>query len=171
MDVPHECGEELLRMQNALRKVSGLKVKFVEPENLHLTLSFLGEISDEEARNIKERLIKLKFSPFKARLGKLGVFPSASYVRVIWISLEPSEKIKEIAGKINETLGRKDEKFESHITLARVRDVSDKAALEKALQDIKIEKKEFEVREIKLKKSTLSPQGPVYEDIFTFSFK
>ena len=59
--------------------------------------------------------------------------------------------------------------FKSHITLARVRDVIDKEGLKKNLESIKVEKKEFFVREFKLMKSTLLASGSVYEEIERFT--
>ena len=171
IDIPEEFRQELISAQDKLRKVPGLSAKFVEPENLHLTLKFLGEIYDSDAGKIKEKLSKVKFRPFKVHFGKAGVFPSEGYVRVIWISLEPSEELMKLSRIVNEAIGSKEERFESHITLVRVRNVADKEQLKKALQEIKIEKKVFEVKEIKLKKSTLSPSGPIYEDIGTFQLK
>ncbi len=171
IEIPDECRQELLSAQEKLKKVPGLRAKFVEHGNFHLTLRFLDELSDSQIKKIKEILAKIKFKAFKAHFGKVGVFPSASYVRVIWISLEPSEEVKRLARKVNEALGTRDEKFESHVTLARVKEVINQRALEKSLDSMGLEEKEFEIKEFKLKKSTLTPRGPIYEDICTFPLK
>ena len=168
IEIPDECRQELISAQVKLRKAPGLRANFVEPGNFHLTLSFLDELSDSQIRKIKEILSKIKLKPFKVHFGKVGVFPSASYVRVIWISLEPPEEVKRLARRISDHLGTKDEKFKSHVTLARVKEVINQRALEKALESIHVPEKEFEIKEFKLKKSTLTPRGPVYEDICTF---
>ena len=169
IDIPEEFKSEISKSQNTLRNVSGLSAKFVASENFHLTLRFLDEVSDSQVKRIKENLSSVKFQPFKVHLGKAGIFPSESYVRVIWVSLEPDEKVKELARAINTSLGSRDERFESHITLARVRNAGDKSALKKALRDVKVEKKDFKVKNFKLKKSTLTAKGPIYEDVAVFS--
>jgi len=169
IEIPDECRRELSYTQDKLRKVPGLQAKFVETENLHLTLKFLGEISDSEVARVKKALSSVKSSSFKAHFGKSGVFPSESSARVIWISLEPVDEVEDLAEKINDVLDQKDERFESHITLARVRNVANKALLKKALQDVKIEKKKFEIKNFKLMKSTLTAKGPIYEDVTSFT--
>lgn len=168
IDIPAEIRGELMKIQQKLSEVQTLKAKFVEAENFHLTLKFLGEISDARVNQIKERLSEVKFPKFKALFGQLGTFPSPNYVRVIWISLEPEEKVKELTKAINEVLKSKDERFESHVTLARVKNIENKELLQKKLTTIKFEKKSFEVSFIKLKKSTLTPKGPIYEDVVSF---
>ncbi|HIH17359.1 MAG TPA: RNA 2',3'-cyclic phosphodiesterase [Nanoarchaeota archaeon] len=168
IEIPGECRQELISAQEKLKKAPGLRANFVEGGNFHLTLRFLGELSESQIRKIKEIASKIKLRRFKAHFGKVGVFPSASFVRVIWMSLEPSEEAKRLARRINDYLGTIDEKFKSHVTLARVKEVINQRALEKALESIHVPEKEFEIKEFKLKKSTLTPKGPVYEDICTF---
>lgn len=168
IDLPDEVKEELVKVQKELEKIPTLKAKFVEKENLHLTLKFLGEISDYKVNEIKEKLQGINFGTFSVTLGKLGVFPSEKYVRVIWVSLQPEEKVKELAKLVNEKLGSKDKRFESHVTLARVRAIKDKDALKGKLQEIKPEKKEFKVTNISLKRSNLTSKGPIYETLKDF---
>ncbi len=167
IDVPKELREWLAKLQEQLKGVP-MTVKFIEKENFHLTLKFFGEISDAKVNQIKENLKEVKFKPFNVSSGKLGVFPSSGYVRVIWISLEPEEKVKELNRLINETLQSSDARFGSHITLARVRIIEDKEALQKRLREIKVEEKRFEVSNFKLKKSTVTRKGPIYEDLKVF---
>lgn len=169
LELPEEVKSELVKIQNVLKNIEGLKAKFIEKENLHLTIKFLGEISDVKVNKVVEKLSNIKLKPFKASLGKLGCFPSESYVRIIWISLEPSEKVKELSTLINNSLDSSDKRFESHITIARVKFVKDKDALQRKLKELKFEKKSFEVNSFVLKKSTLSSEGPVYGDVKTFS--
>ena len=169
IDMPTAVAEELEKVQKQLSQISGLKAKFVEKENFHLTLKFLGEISDVKVNQLKEKLKAVKLKPFKATLGKLGVFPSQQFIRVIWVSLVPEEKFKELSTQISSLLGSKDERFEAHVTLARVKMVEDKAELQNKLQEVKFEKKGFEVQNFKLKQSTLTLKGPLYEDVLTFA--
>lgn len=170
VELPEEIKAELVKAQKALQSVEGLEAKFVEESNLHLTLKFLGELSESGVAKIKEKLSTVKFKPLQVSLGGLGTFPSESYVRVIWISLEPSDKFIELSKSVNRALGSSDKRFESHVTLARVKAVRDKGGLQRKLKEIRVEKKTFELNSFTLKESTLTREGPVYEDIKEFNF-
>lgn len=169
IDLPDEIKNELKRIQNLLSNAS---MKLVEPDNLHLTLAFLGEVTDFEVNQIKETLKQIRQEKFIAHLGNIGVFPSESFIRVAWVALEPAEKFKELNKKIilaiKQTL-KVDERFESHVTLARVKFIQDKKKFIEKLEKIQVKHLEFKVDSFALKKSTLTRTGPVYEDIVKFS--
>ncbi len=176
IDLPEDVKEELAKVQTELLK-NDIKAVPVKPEIFHLTLCFLGEIDDYKVNKVKEILKQIKFEKFKefnAKLGLLGVFPSESFIRVLWISLEPKEKFRQIREAIlNELKKLKikiDERFESHVTLARIKWLKDKKAFLDKLKKTKIKQIEFAVDSIKLKKSKLTKDGPVYEDISVVSF-
>lgn len=168
IDIPNKVKTELIKIQ---KQVPEAKLRFIEKDNLHLTLVFLDELGDFQINSIKQRLKEINFKKFSANLGRVGIFPSESFVRVIWVSLEPSEILKklhdEIFIKIKDA-GNFDKKFESHITLARVKFVKDKTEFIKKLNSIKINPSEFKVNSFSIKKSTLTEKGPVYEDIINF---
>lgn len=169
IDLPDEIKNELTRIQKLLPEAN---MKLVEPGNLHLTLAFLWEVTDFEANKIKEALKQIKQEKFIAHLGKIGVFPSESFIRVAWVSLEPAEKFKEFNKKIIlaiKQILKVDERFESHITLTRVKNLIDKQKFTSKLKEIQAKQLEFEVSSFALKKSTLTGEGPVYEDIIKFN--
>ncbi len=172
IELPKEIKEELLKLQKQLPDAS---MKLIEPENLHLTLKFFGEIDDSQVNKIKDTLDQVKFGKFKASLGKIGVFPLPTFVRVVWIALEPIEKVKELHKKIDAVLEKegikKDQSFESHITLTRVRFIQNKEEFSKKLQDIKINPIEFEITKFALKKSELTKAGPIYETIKEYTLQ
>ncbi|MGB9707880.1 MAG: RNA 2',3'-cyclic phosphodiesterase [Candidatus Pacearchaeota archaeon] len=171
VELPEEVREELVRIQKQLPEAN---MKLVESENLHLTLKFLGELSDFQVNKVKERLNNVKFEKFKTSLGSVGVFPSLGFLRVVWVSMEPSEKVKELHEQIELILEKekfkKDKVFESHVTLARVKFIKDKEGFSKKLKEIKIKPVEFQVHGFALKKSTLTEKGPIYETIKEFKF-
>jgi len=167
IDVPENLREELVKMQEQL-KMQDLNAKFVEKHNFHLTLKFIGEISDSKIESIKEKLKQVKYKKFKTHFGKVGVFSSENYIRVIWLSLEPEEEFEKIASQINTILPFGDKRFASHVTLARVRMIKDKKALIEKIKKIKILKMEFNVENFKLKKSAVMRTGPVYEDLCVY---
>jgi len=168
IDIPAEIRHELFLIQNKLRKLP-LKAKFVEKENFHLTLKFIDGISVKEVNLMRSKLKNVKFENFKVSFGKLGVFPSIEEARVIWISLEPEGKVKELHNLIDETLESEDKRFESHVTLARIKELGN-VDIQKKLGEITFEKKEFEISNFVLKKSTVTREGPIYEDLKVFNF-
>lgn len=169
IDLPEEAKQELAELQKQLPEA---KKKIVEKQNLHLTLKFLGELSDFKISKCKEELKKISFEKFEAKLGKIGFF-SPSFIRVVFVSIEPEEKIKEMHSIIDNALAKagmkKDERFESHATIARIKFVKDKQGFIKSLQELQVKPINFTVDSFSLKKSILSREGLVYEDILKFS--
>jgi len=167
--LPEDVRKKLVEIQKQLPEG---KMKLVEEENLHLTLKFFGEISDFQINKIKRALEQVKMRKLEARLGKLGVFPSINFVRVIWIGVEPAEEIKKMQEEIDSLLEkekfRREKKFESHITLARVKSVKDKKEFIKKLKEIIVEPIKFSIEKFSLEKSTLTSKGPIYETIKEF---
>lgn len=138
----------------------------------HLTLKFLGEVEDNKADMIKERLGKIKVEPFSVSTGNVGFFPSESHINVIWVGFKDNNKIIHLQEQVENSLMdlfKKEDRFHPHITLARVKFVKDKEKFLDILKNIKIREKTFEIKNIKLIKSTLKPEGPVYEDLGVFS--
>ncbi|MBU0627728.1 MAG: RNA 2',3'-cyclic phosphodiesterase [Nanoarchaeota archaeon] len=138
----------------------------------HLTLKFLGEIGDDKVDLIKQKLSSVKFNQFQLTTSSIGVFPYEEFIKVIWLGVKPDEQVKELQNNIENELKefnfKKDFDFHPHITLARVKFVKDKSGLNKNLKDIKIEPKTITVDNFRLVKSTLTQEGPVYEDVEIF---
>ena len=166
--------DNLLRAQERIGSKSA-KIKFVERENFHVTLKFLGEIDEALAEDVKKALAEIarKHKKHRVRVKGIGVFPNPNYVRVIWAGIEDDEGIKAIAKDVEREMRRlgfkKDKDFVAHITIGRVKFVRDKVELAMALKDLADEDfGEFDVEAIELKKSTLTPKGPIYETVARF---
>jgi 2'-5' RNA ligase len=166
IELSDEAKNELVKIQEELKPF--VLAKFVEKENLHLSLKFLGELDKEQINKVKDSLRKIKFGKLQGSLGKIGFFPNNKSINVIWVSLEPREKIRELNVMINDSLNNKDENFVSHLTLTRVKKVKDKLGFLKKVENIKIKPISFSVNSFVLKKSTLTEKGPIYEDIERF---
>lgn len=174
IDVSEEVRDNLLKAQQRIGSKSA-KIKFVERENFHVTLKFLGEIDEALAEEVKKALAEIakKHKKHRVKVKGIGVFPNPNYVRVIWAGIENDESIKAIANDVEREmrrLGFKEERdFVTHITIGRVKFVRDKLELAMALKDLANEDfGEFEVKAIELKKSTLTPKGPIYETVARF---
>ena len=94
---------------NAIAKLqSDLKIeaKPVSKENMHFTLLFLGEISDDVAQKIMEALSSVSFDPIEMNLFDVGAFPNPKFPRVVWIGVDKDagKKLVELAVQVEEKL-------------------------------------------------------------------
>lgn len=160
---------KLIQFENEIKN-SGAIVKLVEPENVHITLKFLGE-TDEALIDKIEEIMKSAvegINHFDIKFKGSGVFPNQNYIKVIWIGIENIEQISKIAKKIDEQtsmIGFEKEKrgFSAHLTIARVKSARNKDNLLQIIEKYKdIEFGISNVNSITLKKSELTPKGPIY---------
>lgn len=163
--------QRLSQIQEEL-KLSGADVKWVKPENIHLTLKFLGEQKEEKIEEIKKTLEELvkNYSPFKIVISQIGCFPKLEYPRVIWVGVENYETLERITLDLEERLSRisiakEKRKFTAHITLGRVRSAHQRRELVGKLKGISMGNLSSQINCITLFKSTLTPRGPIYEKI------
>lgn len=141
----------------------------MEEENLHLTLKFLGEVREERIRDISEILKEISkgFKKFEVTLQGIGAFPNQSSPRVIWTGVEKGRKeMIELQKEIEERLVplgfKKEERgFHPHLTIARVKGRGDF----KELFETDYKSRTFLIDKIILFKSTLTPKGPIYEEL------
>ena len=166
IDIPEQVKKQIEDIKEQI-KIDG-KANFMKTDDIHLTLKFLGEADDPE--DIKAKLSKIKFKKFEAETSKLGVFPNENYIKVIWLGLKDHTKLAELKQQIDKTLPefKDDHDFHAHLTIARVKFIKNKPELIKSLKAIKIEPKTFKITNFKLYKSTLTPEGPVYEELGVF---
>ncbi len=167
---------ELECLLNRLRK-SGARLSVPRSEGMHVTLKFLGDIEENSLNGIIGRIEKSVsgFSPFEVRVAGTGAFPDIRNPRVFWIGLEDGGFLGRIAASIDESLStmgfaKESRPFTPHITIARVKASS---GLERAIGILReFEKTRFGthvVEDIRLKKSTLTPTGSIYEDLGVIS--
>ena len=103
-----------------------IKAKPVEVHNMHFTVQFLGEVSEEMVRNISSELSSLEFIPFSVSFVGVGVFPKPSSPRVIWVGTnEGADELEKLAEMIRMKLSQfgfqPDKKFKPHVTIFRVK--------------------------------------------------
>lgn len=163
---------KIVRIQDELRKL-GLNAKFVEPQNLHITLKFLGEIPESKIERISRALEKAcsGFGKFEIEIVGLGAFPSERSPRVIWLGVgKGATTVSEIAENVDRELGKlgfsREKNFVPHVTIARLKSKKDIDLMVDLFK--KLSSYSFGtmlVDSIRLKKSILTPRGPIYEDV------
>jgi len=174
IELPEDIRSALAALQEKL-KTSGADVKWVEPQNIHLTLKFLGEIGDELKNKVCEALscVAADNPPFAATINLIGGFPNIDYPRVIWVGIaEGDTQVKKIARELEDRLSKlgiakEEHHFSSHITIGRVRSPSARKNLARSISGqaeyLSKENLVFDISKLTLFKSSLSPKGPLYE--------
>ncbi|MCD4740507.1 RNA 2',3'-cyclic phosphodiesterase [archaeon] len=146
--------QELTKIQQHFCE-SNTKMKLVEPENLHVTLHFLGEIKNTEP--IKKKLAQIKQKSFELQVNGLGAFPNKNHARVLWARINKGkETLKSLHDEI--THGE----YHPHITLARIRTKPDETLKKLLEQQLQLS---MPVNKIVLYQSTLTPDGPKYSKV------
>lgn len=167
----------LLKMMSDIRKgLSSERIKWVDPGNIHLTLAFLG---DTEEKLIKPLAAMLKekctgFHEFEFVLAGTGIFRNFHDPRVIWAGIKSPGRLAELNDLISS--GLKDEgfrveerPFSPHLTLGRIKSVSDIQNLKSCLDKYSVsEFQKVSVREVVLYESILTHSGPVYKPLGAF---
>jgi 2'-5' RNA ligase len=158
-----------------LSEVQGMLVntdadlKLVKPQNIHVTMRFLGNISLSMADLIHEEMKQIFFSSFTIELRGLGAFPSLRYVRVVWAGIRKgANELANVFDQLEPRLRRLGFKpdpkgFSPHLTIARVRTGRHKAELIRCVEDLSDYKfGVIKADSLRLKKSVLTPKGPIY---------
>ncbi|HDP73882.1 MAG TPA: RNA 2',3'-cyclic phosphodiesterase [Candidatus Woesearchaeota archaeon] len=150
------------------------KLKQVEEQNLHLTLAFIGELSEPEAEKAKKALGSIKLEKFPIIISRLGFFGSTHSPRVIYLSV-PSKELSELSAAVagalkTAKLAIKTRAVKPHLTLFRIKQAFNPGALIKeikALSELPLNL-EQEVGSFELMSSKLTQSGPVYQKIASF---
>jgi 2'-5' RNA ligase len=169
VEINEDVRKKLVTLQGML-PTSQAKLKLVEPENIHLTLKFLGEVAEEKVKAIAKAMggAVSGFRKFNVSIKGIGVFPSLHHIRVIWAGVsEGREQIIDLQRKIDTALQplgfRLERDFHPHATLARVKFVRERTPLVEFIKGrIAEDFGETEVQAVELKQSRLTPEGPIY---------
>jgi len=176
--IPGEVKAQALDIQTQFRK-AGLRLRWVKPHGMHLTLKFLGDIDRAQVAAIETALQTAAGTspPLKLAAQGIGVFPAPKKARVLWIGVAgDTSALHAIHGRLEnalEPLGFKPEKrrFSAHLTLARAKGRLDPIQLVGGMETIgRFEPVWFEAREVALFRSDLKPDGAVYTKLAAVSF-
>jgi len=170
--------EKVGQLQTEL-KSTGADLKMVNPDIMHFTIRFLGEIEEPDKNKIIETL-RGKVENFELDLAFRGVgsFPDEKRISVLWIGIDPASGaiLEKHANEINNLLhnvpllkNEKPQEFSPHITIARVRSGRNKDDLVNFIRAHKHD--DFgssRIKHLRLKLSHLTPSGPEYSDLHVF---
>ncbi|MEA3229625.1 MAG: RNA 2',3'-cyclic phosphodiesterase [archaeon] len=191
-ELPKNIKEYIADIQKKFNEQKS-NMKAVKEKDMHITLKFLGDIKEETISNIAESLDKIvkgkkihemKSGRLKATIEKLSTFPDNRNIGGIWLDIvsrelkdmnKNIEKIRDIqVNRINNK--EQNRKFKAHITLFRIKNSADSNTKYNILKKIEtlnknIESVKFTICNIELKKSTLTPMGPIYSTIKRYNLK
>ncbi len=179
-ELPSEMKAGLARIQDTLRAQGAPAVRWVRPEGIHLTLKFLGEVSQDKVPALRAALAPVVegIPPLSLSLGEIGTFGGRRGVRVLWVGIEGDLKrltrLQERVESALEPLGFPPEgrAFSPHLTLARVPDhvgSNDRRRLKELAASAEAPTAPpVTVRELSLMRSILGPGGAVYERVTAF---
>ena len=162
LGIPINVSSDLIPFINQFHGL--VKGKFVEPENLHITLHFFGNA------NPTQIIPKLQIShpKFNYTISKYGSFPSVRNPRVLWFGTDAPEFFK-IYDTVKFAFNIQNSCFVPHITFCRVKSILNKRALINKLQS-KINIMDV-ASKVVLFSSTLTPNGPIYKEVHTWNLK
>jgi 2'-5' RNA ligase len=168
------CVNRLAAAQHQLLR-TGAEVKLVEPQNIHITIRFLGNITSTMVERIFDEMKQDQFIPFNVQIKGLGAFPNIRYPRVIWAGItQGANQLKNIFSQLEPKLrglgfAPDTRGFSPHLTIARVRSGRNKQQLTEFLTKYTdYEVGTVDARCLRLKKSALTPKGPIYSTLKEF---
>lgn len=170
-----DATDELRAAQAPFEDLDGIRI--VDPERVHFTLKFLGEVARERVSALETALENAvgdaEVRPFDVHVGGYGAFPNHDYISVIWVGVrnggEQLHRLHDAIEAQTVDLGfdPEDHEFTPHATIARMDHAEEKARVQDVLDERNPDLGSIHVSEITLTESTLTPDGPEYETVTT----
>jgi len=175
IDIDKKLVQKIEDLQKEFKKTKA-NVKYVEIENIHFTLKFFGNINEQMINKISIAIknVLKEYEPINIVIKGTGSFPNEDYIKVIWLGIKENPILIDLAKKLDEEfkkLGFKKEKnYSPHLTIGRMKSPKNKKEVKDKIATFKnIEIGKMNINKISLKKSELTPNGPIYSNIKTFS--
>jgi 2'-5' RNA ligase len=167
LELTNDIKDQLAIAQKTLRGCRA-RFTFVDPELIHITVKFLGEVDDKKLREVIDALAKVSIVPYPVTTGNVTV-NNKNRPHTVWCTIQDTGESERLFVLIEDALAplgfaRETRRFTPHATIARVKSFD--PSLFTALNTLNAAfYGSCRINGMKLKKSTLLPQGPVYEDL------
>lgn len=182
LELPETVKNKLEELSVQIKKNRLQGINWVSPQNIHLTLKFLGDTSPDLLEKIKTNIFSSagSYSAIPIVISKLGAFPNLHHPRVIWIGLQAPQVLSDLQYKIEESLiplgfPKETRPFTPHLTLGRVnqnisvQDLTHLISYLSPLQDIELGS--GELKTIHFFRSDLKPTGAIYTSLYHINLK
>ncbi|MDP6931423.1 MAG: RNA 2',3'-cyclic phosphodiesterase [Myxococcota bacterium] len=163
LPLPDPVLQACLDAQHAVRALSIPGTRYTAPQNLHLTLKFLGEIPAGTVAEVRRRLGEVRAPVVGVRVEGAGCFAP----RILWLKLEGADALQQEVDHALEGLFEPERRFMGHVTIARTRRLS--RPHERAVRSLEIPQVSAPVSQFSLQRSHLGPEGPRYELLQVFA--
>ena len=179
--MPAEARDAIARLIQGLRAADLTGVRLVDPDGVHLTLKFLGNVDSSRVPTLTDALdaVGKGSVPFALHLRDVGVFPDRRSPRVLWAGVSgDTDALAALARRVDDACANmgfpsEERSFNPHLTLARLRvraSVDERHRAGSVLADIGLAPGEsFAVEAFHLIRSTLTPSGPIYDTVHTIT--
>jgi RNA 2',3'-cyclic 3'-phosphodiesterase len=150
-------------------------IKWVEPQNMHLTLKFFGETDEKQIPVISQALeaAVAGSKPFNLKIANTGIFGSRYDPKVVWFGIEKQPELENLAKNIFTELAKQGwvpdrQNFVPHLTIGRIKELKDKPLFQQIINRYNtIDIQQENVTEIVLYESILRREGPLYLKVFS----
>jgi 2'-5' RNA ligase len=171
--------EILTSLSNELKRELRLSnISWVDPQNFHLTLKFIGDKESYSINSISKLLeeVRKQYNPFLLKFRQLDFFGSISHPRVIVYNLEKNTILCSLQQNIDKSLlelgiERGSKEFNPHLTIGRVKRLIERGAFQKVIDKFQIIIEDLEVSEFILFESVLKQTGPEYKELQVFKLE
>ncbi len=168
-----EVIDNVKSVQSLIRE-SGVDARYVDAKSLHFTVRFLGETSDETIERVKKVLLDVKARKVKVQYRGIGVFPGGDRINVVWLGVENrcKDELRSIADEVNRAIFsfgfQSRGTFQPHVTIARIKSSKNREKLLSLIDEHTDQIFGEETLDyVRLKKSVLTPNGPIYDDLLS----
>jgi len=171
VDMPESVVHEVARIQKVLEEQALFEGRFTTPEQVHITLKFIGRVLQDQMQPITTALQGIAYKKIPAQLGGVDVFAIGNRIKITYLSIicpELKGLAKEVEAVLEPWAEPEKRDFVSHATIARVKRVEDKQQLLGALRKFEVQPLSFTFDAFVLKQSVLSDQGPTYTNLATY---
>lgn len=181
-EVPDDVKASVDAVTSSLRDASGNAVRWVNPDNVHLTLKFLGEVPQKTLPSVKIAMQEavVRHSPFNLEFSTIGIFGGREGLRTMWMGIAGDIlRLEALARDMNRALDvvgfEADRRpFRPHLTIGRVRDhisTRERAGIEVSVGKTKIPPAQWRTSQVSLIRSKLTKTGAKYETVATFPLR
>lgn len=147
--------------------------RWVDADNYHITLRFIGEVPESDADDIHAALSAIRFARFRISLAGVGHFGKLRKARSLWAGIEPDAPVRHLHAKVESAIVRagfppEERRFRPHVTLARMKGETGHHLANFLSEHGDFRRPAFEVACFHLFRSQLTRSGPVYETLWTY---